>query len=117
MTSSPLPSRPRGAPVAPYIAAALLAERRRIAMAFRGANATSPAQARSLKALSLKHDAPFDEMLRLGVIRQGDAGYWFDDDAYDQKIEHPRFRTLGVAAVVGLLALLGIAAWGVFTAG
>jgi hypothetical protein len=116
MTSPPLPPRPRGAPVAPYIAASLLAERRRIAMAFRAANATSAPQARSLKALSLKHDAPFDEMLRLGVIRQTDAGYWFDDSAYDQKIEHPRFRTIGVGVVVGLLALLAFAAYGVFTA-
>lgn len=117
MTSPPLPSRPRGAPVAPYIAASLLAERRRIAMAFRAVNATAADRARSLKAIGLKHDAPFDELLRLGVIRQVDAGFWFDDAAYDHTIEHPRFRTVGVALVLVILAVLLLAMYGVFTAG
>ena len=117
MTSPPLPSRPRGAPVAPYIAATLLAERRRIAMAFRAANATSADRARSLKTIGLRHDAPFDELLRLGVIHQVDAGFWFDDAAYDRTVEHPRFRTIGVAAVIAIFVLLLIAMAGVFTAG
>jgi hypothetical protein len=117
MPSPSLPPRSRGAPVAPYVAASLLAERRRIAMAFRAAGAVAPGQARSLAALGLRHDAPFDELLRLGVIRQVDAGWWFDDDAYDRTIEHPRFRTVGMAVILGLLALLVVAAYGVFTAG
>lgn len=116
MTAPPPPTRPRGAPVAPYIAASLLAERRRIAMAFRAGNATSPGAARDLRALGLKHDAPFDELLRLGAIRQEPNGFWFDDATYDRTIEHPRFRTLGVMAVVGIFVLLVVALVGVFTA-
>jgi hypothetical protein len=102
--------------VAPYIAASLLAERRRIAMAFRARNATSPATARDLKVLGLKHDAPFDELLRLGVIRQEASGFWFDEAAYDRKVEHPRFRTVGMLVIGAIFVLLLVALVGVFTA-
>jgi hypothetical protein len=116
MNAPPPSTRPRGAPVAPYIAASLLAERRRIAMAFRAGNAIAPGTARDLKALGLTHDAPFDELLRLGAIRQEANGFWFDEATYDRTIEHPRFRTLGVIAVVGIFLLLLVALVGVFTA-
>jgi hypothetical protein len=98
------------------IAAALLAERRRIAMAFRAAEATSTARASTLKALGLRHDAPFEDLLQLGVIQRTDTGFWFDDVKYERAIEQPRFRVLGVAFVIGIFLLLVVALVGVFTA-
>lgn len=113
------PPRPPGSapqPVAKRIATALLAERRRIAMAFRAADATRPDQAATLAALGLRHDAPFDELLRLGVIQQVERGYWFDDTRYEHKVENPRFRTVGMLVVLAIFVLLLVAMVGVFTA-
>ncbi len=101
---------------APRIAAALLAERRRIAMAFRGADATLPERAAELATLGLRHDAPFEDLIRLGVITRVDRGFWFDEARYERTIEHPRFRTLGVAAVIGIFALFLVALIGVLRA-
>jgi len=98
------------------IATALLAERRRIAMAFRAADATSAARATTPKALGLRHDAPFEDLLQLGVIQRTDSGFWFDEAKYERTIEQPRFRVAGIAFVVGIFVLLIVAMVGVFTA-
>jgi hypothetical protein len=98
------------------IATALLAERRRIAMAFRAAEATSTARAATLKTLGLRHDAPFEDLLQLGVIQRTDSGFWFDEVKYERTIEQPRFRVAGMAFVVGIFVLLIVAMIGVFTA-
>jgi hypothetical protein len=98
------------------IATALLAERRRIAMAFRAAESTSTARAATLKTLGLRHDAPFEDLLQLGVIQRTDSGFWFDEVKYERTIEQPRFRVAGMAFVVGIFVLLIVAMIGVFTA-
>ncbi len=115
-SSPPSPSRSAPQPVAKRIATALLAERRRIAMAFRAVDATSAERATTLAVLGIRHDAPFDELLRLGVIQQVERGYWFDDTRYEHKVENPRFRTLGMIAVLAIFVLLLVAMVGVFTA-
>jgi hypothetical protein len=98
------------------IATALLAERRRIAMAFRAADATSAARSTPLTTLGLRHDAPFEDLIQLGVIHRTDAGFWFDESRYERTIEQPRFRLFGMAFVVGIFVLLIVALIGVFTA-
>jgi hypothetical protein len=109
MTSSPPSTGQR-------IATALLAERRRIAMAFRSAEATSLARATPLKTLGLRHDAPFEDLIQLGVIQRTDGGFWFDETQYERTIEQPRFRVIGLAFVAGIFLLLVVAVVGVFTA-
>jgi hypothetical protein len=98
------------------IATALLAERRRIAMGFRAAAATSATRAAPLKTLGLRHDAPFEDLIKLGVIQRTDTGFWFDETQYERTIERPRFRVLGMAFVIGIFLLLIVAMVGVFTA-
>jgi hypothetical protein len=98
------------------IATALLAERRRIAMAFRAVDATAVARAAPLKTLGLRHDAPFEDLIQLGVIQRTEAGFWFDESRYERTVERPRFRVAGVAFVVGIFVLLIVAMIGVFTA-
>ncbi len=98
------------------IATALLAERRRIAMGFRAADATSVARAAPLKTLGLRHDAPFEDLIKLGVIQRTEGGFWFDETKYEHTVERPRFRVVGVAFVIGILLLLIVAMIGVFTA-
>lgn len=98
------------------IATALLAERRRIAMGFRAADATSATRAAPLKTLGLRHDAPFEDLVQLGVIHRTDTGFWFDEPKFERTVEQPRFRVAGVAFVVGIFVLLIVAMLGVFTA-
>lgn len=98
------------------IATALLAERRRIAMAFRGLGATNAARAATLKTLGVRHDAPFEDLIQLGVIQCTDAGFWFDESRFERTIEQPRFRRLGMAFVAGIFLLLIVTLVGVFTA-
>jgi hypothetical protein len=98
------------------IATALLAERRRIAMGFRAAEATSAMRSVPLKTLGLRHDAPFEDLIQLGVIHRTDTGFWFDEARYERTIERPRFRVAGMAFVVGIFLLLVVAIIGVFTA-
>ncbi len=98
------------------VAAILLAERRRIAMAFRAADATTAERAAELKTLQLRHDAPFDDLLRLGVIHQHERLFWFDEAKYESAIERPRFRSVGIVVVLLILALFAWAFVGVMTA-
>lgn len=98
------------------VAAILLAERRRIAMAFRAIDATTAERAAELKTLQLRHDAPFDDLLRLGVIHQRERLFWFDETKYESAIERPRFRTVGMVVVLLIFALLVWAFVGVMNA-
>lgn len=85
-------------------------------MGFRAADATTATSAAPLKTLGLRHDAPFEDLLQLGVIHRTDSGFWFDEAQYERTIERPRFRVAGMAFVVGILLLLIVAMVGVFTA-
>ena len=98
------------------IAAALLAERRRIAMAFRATGATTEPTAASLKALGLRHDAPFHELMTLGVIHQAGNGFWFDEARYERAVERPRFRVLGMIAIAAIFVVFVVTLVGVLTA-
>ncbi len=102
----------------PRVAAALLAERRRIAMAFRAADALEPGRAATLQALALKHDAPFEDLIKLRVIHRTEqrTTFWFDESRYDRMIERPRFRLLGMVFVLAILALFIWALIGVLSA-
>ncbi len=102
---------------APRVAALLLAERRRIAMAFRAAQALAPERAATLDALAVRHDAPFEDMIQLGVIqRTTQQQFWFDEARYVRMIEQPRFRTIGMAVVLAILAVFIWALIGVLSA-
>jgi hypothetical protein len=102
----------------PRVAAALLAERRRIAMAFRAAEALEPARAATLQTLALRHDAPFEDLLKLKVIHQTEqrTTFWFDESRYESMIERPRFRTIGMVFVLAIAALFFWALIGVMSA-
>lgn len=98
------------------VAAALLAERRRIAMAFRAIDATTTERAAELKTLQLRHDAPFDDLIRLGVIHQRERRFWFDESRYERTIERPRFRSIGMVVILLIFALFVWAFVGVMNA-
>lgn len=102
---------------APRVVALLLAERRRIAMAFRAAKALSPDRAATLETLAVYDDALFEDMIRLGVVRQtAQRTYWFDERSYMRTIERPRFHAWGVLSVLAILLLFVWTLYGVFTA-
>lgn len=99
------------------VVAELAAERRRVAMAFRAVGAVSPDRAVSLESLGLRYDGTVDYLVRLGVIRDVERGYWFDDARFQSAVESPRFRTVGMVAVVALMLLAVLTVIGVITAG
>jgi hypothetical protein len=99
------------------VVAELAAERRRVAMAFRAAGATSPDRAVPLESIGLRYDATVDFLVRLGVIGDVERGYWFDDARFQRAVETPWFRRIGVAVVVGLIVLAVGTVIGVLSAG
>jgi len=102
----------------PRVAAALLAERRRIAMAFRAAAALEPGKAATLETLAVRHDAPFEDLIKLRVIHRTEQRntFWFDEARYDSMIERPRFRTIGMVFVLAIAAVFFWALYGVMSA-
>lgn len=85
-------------------------------MGFRAADATNAAHAAPLKTLGLRHDAPFEDLIKLGVIQRTDSGFWFDEAQYERTVERPRFRVAGMVFVAAILLVLIVAMIGVFTA-
>jgi hypothetical protein len=97
-------------------AAALLAERRTIAMAFRAAGATEPGKAATLETLGIRYNAPFHELTTLKVIHIVGNTYWFDDEAFTRTVEQPRFRVVGMLTIAAIFVLFVIVLVGVLTA-
>jgi hypothetical protein len=99
------------------VVAELAAERRRVAMAFRAAGAVSPDRAASLESIGLRYDATMDYLVRLGVVRDVERGYWLDEAKFLTAVESPRFRTIGMIAVIILIVLAVVTVIGVVSAG
>jgi hypothetical protein len=99
------------------IVAALLAERREIAAAFRARNATEAGRAVPFETLGLPRNAAFQELVKLGVVQQVGSSYWLDDVKFNHTIEQPRFRVFGVVTVSVIFLVLVVAFIGVLTAG
>ncbi len=121
MSRAKSPTKSSGNPnTTPYegraIAAALLAERRTIAMAFRASNATAPDKAATLATLGLRYNAPFHELTTLKVIHVEGNTYWFDDERFARTVEQPRFRVVGMVIVGVIFVMFVVALAGVLTA-
>ena len=102
----------------PRVAAALLAERRRIAMAFRAVEALEPGKAATLETLAIRHDAPFEDLIKLRVIQRTEqrTTFWFDEARFQSMIEKPRFRTIGMAFILAIAVVFFWALYGVMSA-
>jgi hypothetical protein len=99
------------------VVAELAVERRRVAMAFRAVGAVRLDRAVSLESIGLRYDGTVDYLVRLGVIHDVDGGYWFDDARFQSAVEAPRFRTIGMVAVIALMLFAVLTVIGVITAG